>query len=234
MPYGSIINILALIVGGLFGAPLGKKISEQLKTAMNNVFGLCAMAIGIILIIRLNALAPVVMSIIVGSMIGELLRIEDRVNGFVKVAAPKLLGGKQVDEDFIITFCSVAVLFCFSGTGWYGVISESLTGDGSILYAKSILDVFTAVIFAAVLGKIVAYLAVPQLVVYAVLFGVAKLIGHLVTPTMIGDFSAIGGMIVFATGLRMTGIKREFRIINMLPGMILIFPLSALWTALMG
>ena len=129
---------------------------------------------------------------------------------------------------------TVIVLFCFSGTGWYGALYEGMTGDGSILITKAILDGVTACIFGALLGKIVPWLAAPQLGIMLALFFLSTLVSPCITPAMNADFSAMGGIITLAAGLRMTRIKTDIRIINLLPSLPLVFLFSALWAALIG
>ncbi len=234
MPVGMITDVASLLIGGLLGGVIGKRLSEGMKAALNNTFGFCAMAIGIRLIVRMNSLSAVVLAVVLGVIVGELLRLEDRVNGGVAALAPKLLKGQAVDEAFISLFCAVAVVFCCSGTGWYGVLNEGFTGDSSILVTKAILDFFTAIIFAAVLGRLVSYIAAPQLLIYIILFSISRLVVPFVTDTMIADFSAVGGIVELATGMRIAGIKKDTKVINIIPAMILIFPISALWTLLFG
>lgn len=234
MPVGMITDVTALLLGGLLGGVIGKRLSEGMKAALNNTFGFCAMAIGIRLIVRMNSLSAVVLAVVLGVIVGELLRLEDRVNGGVALLAPKLLKGQTVDEAFVSLFCAVAVVFCCSGTGWYGVLNEGFTGDSSILVTKAILDFFTAIIFAAVLGKLVSYIAAPQLLIYIVLFSISRLVVPFVTDTMIADFSAVGGIVELATGMRIAGVKKDTKVINLIPAMILVFPISALWTLLFG
>ena len=229
MPFGLITNVLALLIGGLLGGVLGKRISPELKNSLNNIFGFCAIAIGISLVVKMHALSAVVLAVVLGTLLGESLKIEDHINSLVYKLAPKMLKGKNVDDGFVNTFCAVAIIFCCSGTGWYGVLTEGFSGDPSILLTKSILDFFTAMIFAAVLGNLVASLAVPQLLIYVVLFSVSRLILPLVSDTMLADFSAVGGVIELATGMRIAGIKKETKVVNLVPAMILIFPISALW-----
>lgn len=234
MPIGLIINVLALLIGGLLGGVLGKRISPELKNSLNNIFGFCAMAIGVSLIVKMHALSAVVLAVVLGTLLGEALKIEDRLNALVHKTAPLLLKGKEVDDVFVNTFCAVAIIFCCSGTGWYGVLTEGFSGDASILLTKSILDFFTALIFAAVLGSMVATLAVPQLIVYVVLFSISRLMLPLVSDTMLADFSAVGGVIELATGMRIAGIKKDTKVVNIVLAMILIFPISALWGLLVG
>lgn len=234
MPIGLITDVCALLIGGLLGNVIGKRLSEAMKNALNNTFGICAMAIGIGLIVKMNSLSAVVLAAVLGTIIGEAFHLEDRVNRGVARIAPKLLKNTSTEPSFINLFCAVAVVFCCSGTGWYGVLNEGFTGDSSILITKAILDFFTALIFAAVLGKLVSYLAVPQLTIYIVLFSISRLVVPFVSAEMIADFSAVGGIVELATGMRIAGVKRDTKVINMIPAMILIFPISALWTLLIG
>lgn len=227
MPTGLITDVTSLFIGGLLGNVIGKRLSESMKLSLNNIFGFCAMAIGIRLVIKMNSLSAVVLAVVLGTIIGEALRLEERVNKGVAAIAPKVLKNQSADDAFINTFIAVAMLFCCSGTGWYGVLNEGFTGDGSILITKAILDFFTAIIFAAVLGKLVSYLAAPQLLIYVILFSVSKLVLPFISPEMIADFSAVGGVIELATAMRIAGIKRDTQVINLIPAMILVFPISA-------
>ena len=233
MPVGMITDVSALALGGLIGAVLGRVIGEELKKKLNDTFGFCAVAIGVRLIVRMENLSAVVLAVVLGAMLGHALHLEDRIDRGVRALAPRLTGhGDGLGPERTEVFCAVAVLFCCSGTGWYGVLNEGFTGDGSILVTKAILDFFTAIIFAAVLGKIVACLAIPQLVIFLALFSVARLVVPYVTDGMIGDFSAVGGVIEIATGMRIAGIKKDTKILDMVPAMILVFLISALWAAL--
>ena len=90
------------------------------------------------------------------------------------------------------------------------------------------LDFFTAIIFAANLGLVVSFIAVPQLVIFLLIFAASSFIYPLTTPTMIGDFKACGGFLLIATGFRMSKI-REFPTADMIPAMILVMPVSWAW-----
>ena len=104
------------------------------------------------------------------------------------------------EEEFKNTLVTIIVLFCASSTGIYGSIVSGMTGDHTILIAKSILDLFTAMIFACSLGAVVCLIAVPQFILFMVMFLCAELILPLTTPEMINDFKAVGGFIMIATG----------------------------------
>lgn len=126
------------------------------------------------------------------------------------------------------TLATVIVLFCASGTGIYGSIISGMNGDHSILIAKSILDLFTALIFACTLGMVASVIVLPQFVIFLILFLCAGLIYPMTTPIMINDFKACGEFIMLATGFRMVKLKM-FPTADMIPSMIIIMPLSWFW-----
>lgn len=104
-----------------------------------------------------------------------------------------------------------------------------MTGNATVLLSKSILDFFTAMVFACNLGAVTSLVAVPQAAVFFALFFAAKAIYPLTTPTMIGDFKACGGVLFIATGCRIAKMQ-DFPVADMIPAMVLVMPLSALWT----
>ena len=132
-------------------------------------------------------------------------------------------------EEFQATLTTVIVLFCASGTGIYGAIVSGMTGDHSILIAKSMLDLFTALIFACILGGVVSVIAVPQFIIFFILFLCAGVIFPMTTDTMINDFKACGGFLMIATGFRMIKVKM-FPVADMIPAMIIVMPVSWIWS----
>lgn len=135
--------------------------------------------------------------------------------------------GKAGDNGAVLV--TALVLFCASGTGIYGAIVAGMTGDHSILLAKSILDFATALIFACTLGIVVSLIALPQFLIFMALYLLAGMIYLLCTPAMINDFKACGGILLLATGFRMIRVK-EFPVADMIPAMALAMPVSYLWT----
>lgn len=235
---GTIINSSAVILGGAAGAAMGNKVPERIRTQLPMVFGLCSMGLGIALTVQVKHLAAVVLSIILGALIGELIYLEkgiskasDKLRGVVDKCLPKTSGSGLSEADYLQTFVAVLVLFCASGTGIFGAMKEGMTGDPTILIAKSLLDFFTAAIFATQLGYAVAAVAIPQFAIQVALFFGAAQIEPLTTPVLIADFSAVGGVIMFATGLRICKI-RNFSVANLLPAMFLAMPLSHFWSVL--
>lgn len=234
MPKGIITNVAAVVIGGLLGCLLGSRVTERWKKLLNDLLGVSAMTMGIVLILKVKNLSPVILSLLMGGAIGEALQLEKRVNGLVVRVTERVLRGEAMSEAHLMQVATVMVLFCFSGTGWYGALFEGMTGDGSILITKAILDLVTACIFATLVGKIVPCLSIPQLIIMLLLFFIAEPLSPVITPTMTADFSALGGIITFCAGLRMTRIKADIRVLNLLPALPLAFLFSALWTAFIG
>ena len=234
MPVGIITNVAAVVIGGILGCLLGGRVTERWKKLLNDLLGVSAMTMGIVLILRGKNLSPVILSLLVGGVLGEVLQLEKRVNGLVVQVTEKVLKGDAISEGHLMQVATVMVLFCFSGTGWYGALFEGMTGDGSILITKAILDGITACIFAALLGRIVPCLGLPQLLLMLILFFIAEPISPFITDSMTADFSAIGGIITLCAGMRMTRIKTDIRVLNLLPSLPLAFLFSALWTAFIG
>ncbi len=234
MPIGITADVCTTFAGGILGLIIGKKLPDYLKKALNNILGIAAITMGVTLIMKQHTLSAVVLSVILGCIIGEVLHLETLINNGVSAVVKKFMSDTEVDENFLIRVSAVVILFCFSGTGWYGALNEGLTGDGSILITKSILDFVTATIFGSLLGKIIPMLCLPQSIVYACLFLCSGLVQPYITADMISDFSAAGGIITLCAGLRMTGIKRDIKVLNLLPALILVFFVSAGWTRFMG
>ncbi len=234
MPIGVIINALSVICGGIAGALIGKKLTVEFKANLTLIFGVCSMGMGISSIGLMKSMPVVIFAIVIGTGIGLALNLGKRINkGAVQMQKPiaALFKNQKSDlshEEFISTLVTIIVLFCASGTGIYGSLDSGMTGDSTILISKSILDFFTAAIFACNLGLVVSVIAVPQFIIFLLLFLGAKFIYPLTTPDMILDFKACGGFLMLATGFRMTKLK-EFPIADMIPAMILVMPLSWLW-----
>jgi uncharacterized membrane protein YqgA involved in biofilm formation len=177
-----------------------------------------------------------VLATLVGTLIGEICYVERGISGGVNRLRKLMQRGKKSTgvpeghDAFIESLVAIIILFCASGTGIFGAMREGMTGDPSILIAKAFLDFFTAVIFATSLGIAVAAISVPMLLIQLTLATCATFILPLTTPAMMGDFTAVGGILLLATGLRICGIKM-FAVANMLPALIIAMPISAAWTA---
>ena len=230
MPIGILVNVASVLMGGVLGSAAGAYIPARFNKALTSIFGLSAILIGISMIGQMDSLSAVILSLILGGLAGEAAQLERSVNRGITVLARRLPGSSLSDEQRE-NIISMIVLFCFSGTGWFGSMNAGITGDHSILFAKSIMDFFTAAIFGAASGYLVGLIAIPQCAVFLALFYMSKSLMPLMTAGMIGDFKAVGGIITLALGLKLSGI-RHYDAINLLPAIILVFFISHLWSLL--
>lgn len=234
MPIGVIINTVAIFLGGIAGALLGNKLPEKYKEQLNLIFGLCSMGMGISSIVLMKYMPAVVFALIIGTIVGFVFKLGDKVYELcskLQKVMIRIVPKKETnmsETEFLATLITVIVLFCSSGMGIYGSLSEGMTGDSSLLITKSILDFFTAAIFACNLGYIVSLIAVPQFVIFTTLFLSASFIVPLTTPDMIADFKACGGFLMVAAGFRILKLKM-FPVVDMIPAMILVMPFSWFW-----
>ena len=234
MPIGVIINTVAIFLGGIAGALLGNKLPEKYKEQLNLIFGLCSMGMGISSIVLMKYMPAVVFALIIGTIVGLVFNLGDKVYELcsrLQKVMIRIVPKKETnmsETEFLATLITVIVLFCSSGMGIYGSLSEGMTGDSSLLITKSILDFFTAAIFACNLGYIVSLIAVPQFVIFTTLFLSASFIVPLTTPDMITDFKACGGFLMVAAGFRILKLKM-FPVVDMIPAMILVMPFSWFW-----
>ncbi|MCR5450727.1 MAG: DUF554 domain-containing protein [Erysipelotrichaceae bacterium] len=224
MPIGIIVNCLAVVVGGLIGSSASDLLSDTVKVNLNMIFGLASMGMGVSSVVLMQNMPAVILALVIGTLLGLCFHLGEAIT---KAAAgmQKLFHAEGGSSDQLVT---VIVLFCASGTGIYGSIVSGMSGDHSILIAKSILDFFTAMIFACSLKKTVSLIAVPQFIIMMILFVLAGYIMPLTTPAMINDFKACGGFIMIASGFRILQLKM-FPTADMIPAMILVMPLSFLW-----
>lgn len=234
MPVGVIINALSIVFGGIVGSVAGKKLTPEFKTNLTLVFGVCSMGMGISSIGTMKYMPAVIFAVVIGTGIGLAINLGKWISkGAIQMERPiaKLFKNQKSNlshEEFVATLVTIIVLFCASGTGIYGSLDSGMTGDSSILISKSILDFFTAAIFACNLGLVVSVVAIPQLIIFLLLFFGAKFIFPLTTPDMISDFKACGGFLMIATGFRMAKLK-DFPTADMIPAMALVMPFSWIW-----
>ena len=175
MPIGVIFNSLCIIIGGIIGVILGPKLKDDFKDNLTMIFGCCAMAMGISSIVLIENLPAVILSIIIGTIIGMTIRLGHWINkggaamqGFISRFI-KTNNTAMSETEFTNTLITIIVLACASGTGIYGSIVAGMSGEHSILITKSILDFFTFIIFATTLGPVTITIAIPQFIIFILL-----------------------------------------------------------------
>jgi len=218
-----------VFAGGILGTFFGKHIPQRTEQALTVTFGLCSCAIGITSIMKYSATTPVVMALILGTFLGNLMQLEKRIeSGFRKLLDALPINSGHLDMDRYIT---IVVVFCASGFGLFGSLTEGITGDPTLLMSKSVLDLFTAIIFAGTMGLSVSVIAFPQFAIFGSLFFLSQFIAPLFSDTAMNNFIACGGIMTVASGLRIAQIKSS-PVGDMIPALVLVPIMTYLWEML--
>ena len=228
VPVSVLIDCMCVLLGGIVGATFKDRVHERIKEPLNVIFGICAIGIGIYSFIKLHALPPVILSLVMGAMIGEFLDLDAKVKCFFLRVFDHLNFKIHGDHDQYMNFyVVVAVTFCASGTNIFGAMNEGITGDMNILLSKAAMDLFAGAIFASTLGYAMNLIVVPQFLILSACFYLARFIMHFITTEMFADFLAVGGLLTFALGLSIARIK-TINAVNLLPALVIAMPVSYL------
>lgn len=237
--WGTIVNAVAVLLGALAGLLLrrfGKKISkgqadavpadaaalprEGVSRAIMQAMGLCVMLIGLSGALKTENVLVVIISMALGTLLGELLGLErlmERFGAFVE----RRLGGSEgsIAEGFV----SATLLFCVGAMTVTGAIESAMTRTHATYYAKSLIDMVSAVVFASTMGVGVALSAASVFVTQALLTAIALLAAGAIPTAITGEIIAVGSLLVLGIGTNLLGVTR-LRITNMLPAML--FPIA--------
>ncbi|HNW04812.1 MAG TPA: DUF554 domain-containing protein [Oscillospiraceae bacterium] len=207
---GTIVNALAVALGGLAGLLFNKGISESLKDSIFKVEGVAVLIIGLNGLIanmftaaRDGSLSDsggmlLLLSLVLGTLCGELLRIDDRMNAFGVWVEHRMKA-----EGFAKGFVSASIIFCVGSMAIIGALSDGLSGDSSVLFVKSVLDGVTAMILASTMGAGVLGAAVPVLLYQGAISLFASSLSGLFDrfPELLSQISMVGYTIVLCIGI---------------------------------
>ena len=229
IPKGILIDCFCVLLGTNLGSMMKNHVPERIKQPMNVIFGIAAMAIGMTSLVKLQTLPAVILTLILGALMGEIINLDDKVKALFQSVLNKLhfkITGDQ--EEYMRFYLIVAMTFCASGTNIFGAINEGISGDFTILLFKAVMDIFAATIFAATLGRAMNFIVLPQFVILCTCFYCAQFIIPYTTQAMLQDFIAVGGLLTFVLGLNIAKIK-QISAVNLLPALFLIWPCSWLF-----
>jgi uncharacterized membrane protein YqgA involved in biofilm formation len=210
---GTIVNTLAIIAGSLVGLLLRGGIPAQYKQTIIQALSLAVILIGLKGALQTDAILLVIFSMVVGTVVGELLRIEDRLAGFGRWIESRLAtGGNGIAKGFV----TASLVYCVGSMAIVGSLESGLTGNHQTLFAKSVLDGVSAIIFASSLGAGVLFSAVSVLLYQGGLTLGAAFMKQFLIPATVSQMSAVGGLLIMAIGINLLEIQR-IRVGNMLP-----------------
>jgi uncharacterized membrane protein YqgA involved in biofilm formation len=234
---GTLINTAAILLGSLIGVLLRKGIPQRLRDTVMQGLGLCVLVIGIMGAVKTQDMMAVIISIVVGGLIGALLNIEKRLDRLGQ-RMQKLLAGKHDDGDnsFAKGFVTASLVYCVGAMAIVGSLESGLKGDHSTLIAKSALDGISAIVFASTMGPGVAMSALAVLVYQGSIALLAQWAAPLFTAALISEMSAVGGLLIIGIGLNLL-YDKHLSVGNLLPAIFVpmaYLPLSELVTKLMA
>lgn len=240
---GTIINVLAILVGTAMGLIIGNRLSEKTSRVVTDGLGLVVLVLGGLNVVSLldpefvSAVGPgvpllvVIGAILIGGIVGSALKIEQRLERFGTLLQKKFSGkgSKDSKEKFITGFVNASLVFTIGPLAILGALSDGLGQGIEQLATKSILDGFASLAFAASLGWGVALSAIPVGLWQGLLTVIAFAVGSVVSAPVISALTATGGVLLLGVGLRLLQI-RQVAVGNMLPALI-VAPLITLLIA---
>ncbi len=213
---GTIINVLAVSAGSVVGVSLGNRFPQRVQEIVFDSLGLLTLFIGFQMAFKTENVLIMLGALLVGGIIGELLRIEDKLNRIGEFLQRTFSMEKH--KKFVEGFVTASLLFCVGPMAILGSIKDGLTGDYTILAIKSILDGFASLGFASALGWGVLFSIISVFVFQGSITISAAWIQKFLTTSMINEMTATGGLIIVAIGIRLLKI-RDIRVGNFLPAL---------------
>lgn len=210
---GTIVNTLAIIGGSVLGLLFRGGIPEKYNETVMKAVALCVTLIGIMGATKTQDLLMVIFSMAIGSILGEFLRVEDNLEKLGNWIGSRL--GKN-EGGVAKGFVTASLLFCVGSMAIVGSLESGLTGNHQTLYAKSVLDGISSIVFASTLGMGVAFSSIAVFCYQGLITLAASSMKVLLTDAVIREMSAVGGLLIMALGFNMLEFKR-IKVGNMLP-----------------
>ena len=230
---GTLLNFATIVVGGALGVLLGSRFSHNLRETVMRALGLVTLILGIQMGLQTTSVMIVLGSLLVGGLIGELLNIEGRLSRLgtwlearlsrVRAAQTPADGAASPAADgsarFVRGFVAASLLFCTGPMAILGSFQDRLSGDFRLLAIKAAMDGFATLALASTLGVGAAFSALPVLVYQGGLSLLAGLASNILTPPMITEITAVGGVMLIALSISVLLEVKPIRVGNFLPAL---------------
>ena len=226
---GTLINTAAVIAGGLLGLLLKKGVAERFQKILMQALGLATIFIGAsgvlkyMLVIENGSLTTrgtmlLIFSLVIGCLLGQWLDIESKMEtlGIKLKAAARI----KNDNRFVEGFVTTSLIICVGAMAIVGAMQDGLSGDSSMLIAKSMLDFALVVILASTYGVGAAFSALPIFVYQGAITLIAALFGAVIRDSLIETLSFVGSALIFCVGVNLVK-EKTFRVANMLPALLI-------------
>lgn len=220
---GTIVNAVLIIIGGLIGTICGNRISSKYTGSIMTVMGLITACIGVQGAASTKSFLVVVLSMVLGTIIGIFFKMDERINGAGDWAKSKLQNTPLCKGPFADAIVTSSILFGVGTMAILGSIRAGLEHNYTILLTKSVMDFISSIAFASALGSGVIFSAIPVFLFQGTITLLAAAAEPILTPEVINEMSAVGGPIFLAMACNIVGGIREerFQVGNMLPAIFL-------------
>lgn len=226
---GTLINVVAIIIGGIFGGLFGKLLKESHQDALSKACGVCVLFIGIagalegMLQVAEGKVVSggsllIIASLAIGGIVGELLDIEGLFERFGAWLKEKT--GNSRDRRFVEAFVTASLTVCIGAMAVVGSIQDALQGDISILVTKAILDLIIIMVMTCSMGKGCVFSAVAVAIFQGSMTALALLLKPLMTEAALVNISTVGSILIFCVGVNLVWGKKV-RVANLLPALII-------------
>ncbi len=243
---GTLVNAAAIVLGGAIGLLLKKGLPKKMADTLMIGLGLCTLYIGISGCLEGENTLVLIVSMVIGTIIGEAIDLDDKINKLGNFLEKKF-GGKKSDAtetaeaesaeggiadtpnveaaqaqrvSLAEGFVTSSLLFCVGAMAIVGSLQSGLTGNHETLYAKSMLDFVAAIIFASTLGAGVMLSASLLFVYQGSITLLAQFIEPFLTEPVIAEMNCVGNVIIIGLAMNMLGISR-FKVMNFVPAIFL-------------
>lgn len=219
----ALVNAVAVLVGSLIGIFFKKGISETLQNAIMKAMGLITLLIAIQSAIKSEDTLCVIICLVLGTLVGELIRIDDGLNNAGDYIKARVLRGKGGNSSqFTEGFVTTCILFCVGSMTILGSLQAGINHDYSIIFAKSVMDFISSIVFGAALGYGVTCTAIFVLVFQGALTLAASGLSGILTDNIVVEMTAVGGVILIGMGFNILELgKKPIKVANMLPAIFL-------------
>ena len=226
---GTLYNALGVVFGGLLGLLIGQRLSEDFHETLLKVTGVAVFVLGIAGIlekmlvvhgshVESHGSMMLILSLVIGTVIGELLKIEE---GFERLGTwLKEKTGNQGDTSFVDAFMTTALTICIGAMAVVGAVQDGLTGDTSTLLAKAILDMVIVLVLTVSKGKGAIFAVIPLVILQGLITLLAHLIAPIMTPQALSNLSLVGSSLILCVGINLIWGKR-IKVANLLPAVLI-------------
>lgn len=216
---GVIVNTMAVIAGSIIGLLFKKGIPKKITDSVMIGIGLCTIYIGISGTLKGKNTLILIISIVIGTVIGTWIDIDKRINAMGEYIEEHFKKSSDNDVSVAEGFVTASLLFCIGAMTIVGSLNAGLTGDNTMLFTKSVLDLISSVILSVSLGIGVLFSASFVFLFQGAIVFLAQFLQPVLTNSAIGEITCTGSLMIIALGLNIIGVAK-IKVANYLPAII--------------